>query len=589
MYVADERGQADLDWATGLSRPVSAFEWLKETDVVTAHESWRNQVLLPVFSTFKESEDIFKALEEWFSGITTVLRPSQQIDLEKQHKRISILHFPWYELVRDRPLNSLSSGPAGQCFDRLGCFAINDAPEQPDFDGILYGQQNILRLNLLKPLSDSHKILALEAYVKLSESLSNCQHFYSGRVTDLIDGLRENSITVHLGLKTGFKSAGGVEYNGVYHGSVLFVNQDVEYISTILHTYLSSVGVNRSDCLEIEFKLAAVLSLEYPARISEEIRSLSRKELLLTIQELSISKTLPSFAPALVQLCKYHLLDVNDAETMAVTNSMEYLDGKISLRDLILKRLKWYRNQRLTLVPNAETVIPFLQGFEKKVAVLLKQGRLDFSKQMIQLAAEIMSNSDTKLNPCTDLFLLCLFSAFKLEGIEEVYLEGTDRCPIQNQQSDQAAVFAEFWALGSNCETYFGCRPMMIGEVLARKYRAFYAQNQPHRSIEAGTLATVYMSSQTDVDQITTHKEQPMTFLEQLNSVQALGIYAVPALIDITLLTTTGRGLYLSSFMKPTQSNMATYAFVASLLFCGGVNASIEVCRSLLLPIYQIY
>lgn len=473
----------------------------------------------------------------------------------------------------------MSYGPTSGSYTGLGCFAINDAPEKPDFDGILYGQENVLRLNLLKPLSDTHKSLALDAYEKLRVLLLDRKQSIAEQVTDLIEGLKAADITVHLGLKTGFKSAGGIEYNGVYKGKILFINQDVEYTSTILHSYLSSVGISRSECLEMEFVLAEVLNLQFPVRLGEEIGSLSRKELLLTIQEISISRTRPPFATALVKLCKYQLLDVNDSEMLAITNSMEYLDGKLSLKDMILKRLKWYRNQRLTHVPNEETVIPFFADFEKRVSSLLKEGRLDFSKQMIRLAAEIMADPDSKLNPSTDLFLLCLFSAFKLEGIEEVYLEGTDRCPIQNQQSDQAAVFAEFWALGSNCESYFGCRPMMIGEVLATKYRTFYAQNQPHRSIEAGTLATVYMSSQTDVDQITTHKEQPMTFLEQLNGVQALGIYAVPALVDITLLTTTGRGLYLSSFMKPTQSTMATYAFVASLLFCGGVNASIEVLR----------
>lgn len=577
MYVADERGQHDVDWATGLARPISAFEWLKEIDIVTAHQAWRDRNVLPTSSKISDCSSIFESLEEFFPGVTHALNSSEEVLIEMEQHRRSILHFPWYDLVHRRPLDSMSFGPTSHTFSGLGCFAINDAPEQPDFDGILYGQQNVLRLNLLKPLTATQKTQAIDGYEKLHALQVQRGSSNAEQVAALIKGLQTDQITVHFGLKTGFKSAGNVEYNGVYFGDVLFINQDVEYMSTILHTYLSSAGVSRSECLDLEFQLAEVLSLPFPTRINDEIATLSRQELLLMIQEITISRTKPAFASALISACKFQLLEVNDAETLAITNSKDYLDGVLSLSDMITKRIDWYRNQKLNYIPCADLAIPFLDGFETRVANMLKKGRLDFSKKMIRIAAEIMSEPETKLTPSTDLFLLCLFSAFKFEGIEEVYLEGTDRCPVQNQQSDQAAVFAEFWALGSNCESYFGCRPMMIGEILAKKYRTFYAQNQPDRSIEAGTLATVYMSSQTDVDQITTQKEKPMTFLEQLNSVQALGIYAVPALVDITLLTTTGRGLYLSSFMKPTESNMATYAFVASLLFCGGVNASIEV------------
>jgi len=55
-----------------------------------------------------------------------------------------------------------------------------------------------------------------------------------------------------------------------------------------------------------------------------------------------------------------------------------------------------------------------------------------------------------------------------------------------------------------------------------------------------------------------------------------LGIFAVPALFDVTLLTTLGRGLYLTTFMSDTEKTMATSALMVALLICGAVGAWIS-------------
>lgn len=55
-----------------------------------------------------------------------------------------------------------------------------------------------------------------------------------------------------------------------------------------------------------------------------------------------------------------------------------------------------------------------------------------------------------------------------------------------------------------------------------------------------------------------------------------LGIFAVPALIDITLLTTIGRGLYLTTFMSNDEKTLATTALMVALLLCGGFGGWIS-------------
>jgi hypothetical protein len=51
-----------------------------------------------------------------------------------------------------------------------------------------------------------------------------------------------------------------------------------------------------------------------------------------------------------------------------------------------------------------------------------------------------------------------------------------------------------------------------------------------------------------------------------------LSVFAIPALLDIILLTTTGRGLYLSGTMSDDEKHSATLALMISLLISGAVG-----------------
>jgi hypothetical protein len=62
-------------------------------------------------------------------------------------------------------------------------------------------------------------------------------------------------------------------------------------------------------------------------------------------------------------------------------------------------------------------------------------------------------------------------------------------------------------------------------------------------------------------------------FASKLRSTSYIGVFAIPALIDILLLTTTGRGLYLSAHMGDVPQEMATYALILALIISGGVSA----------------
>ena len=161
-------------------------------------------------------------------------------------------------------------------------------------------------------------------------------------------------------------------------------------------------------------------------------------------------------------------------------------------------------------------------------------------------------------------------------AFDEVYVEVTDRNPLFNDQTDQSAAFAELFALGSRCEAYFDCSPSQFGELLSAKYRTYYSlsENQPPMFKDTmAALPSAYAEAQIDVDP--NYKPTEMASYKRFTF---LSVFAIPALIDILLLTTTGHGLYLSGgkegaeYMTHDEQHSATTALMISLLLSGAIG-----------------
>jgi hypothetical protein len=157
-------------------------------------------------------------------------------------------------------------------------------------------------------------------------------------------------------------------------------------------------------------------------------------------------------------------------------------------------------------------------------------------------------------------------------------MEVTDRNPLFNDQTDQAAVFAELFATGSHCEAYFDVTPSQFGQLLSKNYRNYYHRPERQPPIYDETqraLASAYAEAQIDVDpnfqdaKIPAYKR--FTFLS---------VFAIPALVDILMLTMTGHGMYLSSagFMTFEEQHSATTALMISLLLSGAIGTWITCC-----------
>ena len=144
------------------------------------------------------------------------------------------------------------------------------------------------------------------------------------------------------------------------------------------------------------------------------------------------------------------------------------------------------------------------------------------------------------------------------------------RNTLFNDQSDQAAAFAELFATGARCEAYFDVTPSAFGKLLSDRYR-FYHHKSGHEpplwSDQNPATPSAYAAAKIDIDD-----NYKRSSISGARNFTFLSVFAIPALIDILLLTSTGRGLYLSYRMSNTERHAATLALMVSLLISGAVG-----------------
>lgn len=268
-------------------------------------------------------------------------------------------------------------------------------------------------------------------------------------------------------------------------------------------------------------------------------------------------------------------------------------------------RLAWYVEQGCAC-PEYGAALSVFQDVEQGLPAILMRlvTPTDFLKHLhTVLERGIVAG---RIDASMDFLALCIFCAFRKLAVEEVYIEVLDRNPFLGQHSDQAASFAEMFATGAQCETYFDLRPQVLGRLLSEKFRSHCGKWHPSAartcqcSHIATLLSTTLVLSGTPADYLSatfdglltlhvvlathppprpdeTDSEQPTVYASRLvdedpaasrldppvwYSISFLSIFAAPALIDILLLSTLGRGLYLSTYMSKIESGMATAALM---------------------------
>ena len=472
-----------------------------------------------------------------------------------------------------------------------------------DFDTLVQSQSRLLKLNLLQRLEpeqldkvaldiqqliyylDSGKRHSSAFRSGLSSAdIANIKQLWHTLNRDVDEEKKDSVLEVHIGLDTGFRTHDGQsQFWGLHDGDEdstrIFISRNTTDITgTILHTYMSSKRCTRMSCFEAEFALAKALGkidelAPLSPRMLQDIASLTPTETLILVQNLAIANNSSSLLRAIRDRCEYQLIDVSSAAQLKSLNTIAYLRGDITIEELVTKRMTWYRQNKIAELPRVEHAIALFKQVDDTIDHILRSASRDSIAQITSILKKVIVPG--RIDVRADLLAMAIFCSFRRYAYDEIYLDATDRCPLLNDQPDQAAVFAELWGLGSHCEAYLDVTPKALGKIFYDRYHAYYEKHPPPLEADDPVdFLTAYASAKTDIDR------EGITDLNKglgskIRNTSYLGVFAVPALIDILLLTTIGRGLYLSAFMAQDEQRMSTYALVIALVLCGAVCSAI--------------
>ncbi|PGH09664.1 hypothetical protein AJ79_05630 [Helicocarpus griseus UAMH5409] len=579
-WIGSEICLTDATLNSPTIEPLSAFGWLKEDEVLKVHDIWRS---LSEVAHSRIHTTAWESLKPIFSELDEILQSKGSEPLETGPADIRLSDPPdWISQIGTTE-NPLSVSPSGMDYSYLGCFPLGFDASPIAFAEVLQSQTRLKGLGLLHPVEPA----------KLQNMGNRLQNFYDSyllsnwtHAPEVISAVKElsvaasnNMVRVYLGLDSGFCKDDENRFWTVYQqgpdGLDIYVSKKLQgLVGTVLHTFLSSKGFPRHVCFELETAFShwsndLVQPAGIPRRLMQDLQNLTPEEKLLLLQHLTFTDAKQALVGILCNCLKKELLDAPSLEQLKGLNTVGYLSGRVSSESLVKSRLVWYQEQACAYPGLPEALKLFSQVDCIMTDIFKRRGEDEL--QTIAEALRALTSRD-QLDAYMDIFLLAIFCAVRKAAFDEVYAEVKDRNPLFNNQSDQAAAFAESFALGSRCESYFGISPSVFGKLLSDRFRQYYEVHQPPSWINgAPALATSYAGAQIDVDPDDVVKAMP-----SYQRFTFLSVFAIPALFDIILLTITGRGLYLSAYMSLLEKESATTALMISLILSGAIGTWIS-------------
>jgi hypothetical protein len=592
VWIGSEAALNDADSAAALTvaeKPLGALMWMKGDENMKAHDVWRANDQISQTSCGHDA--LYDSLEDFIPDLAAKLRLQPPTEAEGRTGALVQFRQPAVnDYGQTNPLTVVLSAGADS-LDGLGCYQLGLEVTPKAFANLLQGQRNLHDLELLQRVPSEE----LRGYGEHIAALLNRQTprpiapatFQA--VSELVGFLRtstddENSrFQVYVGLHSGFQTNSETQFWGFYDvdnksGTVtLYLSgKTPDRAGTILHTFLSSRGRSRSECFMAELAMAEQNEClsemwQLPSRIVHDVEQLSPAETILFLRRLVLSRHADDsvFWARVRALCEYQLIEVPTLTQLRELNSVAYLRGEVTAETVVTSRLAWL-GERGHWHPDPDAAITLFEEVNTRLYEVLMNGNSEILAQLSVVMQAIMQKN--QIDAGADIFALAVFSAFRKLALDEVYLEVLDRNALPNHSTDQAGCFAEHFGLGSRCDSFFDMTPRVLGRILSDRYRAYYMKYQPPQREEGFTeLPTAYAAMQVDLD-----PQDGKEVMAWYHRITFLGIFAVPALIDIMLLTTIGRGLYLTTFMTSTEKTMATTALMLALLMCGAAGSWIS-------------
>jgi hypothetical protein len=486
----------------------------------------------------------------------------------------------------------------GDQYSELGCFPLGRGVTDKQYEAVLETQKHLRDLDKLHALEDVDILKLTAQFQTLLETTQ-----YPDIVETLIYGLATKVIRVFKGMDTGFRASSDGKYHlwglsnlrdwtglevpteSTRRVDIFISSKAPSTAGTILHAFLADRGVPRLQRYEEELRFdhlqSDVANARLPTTIQSELLDASEFELLSLVHRLRESNVDHPFVEAIQDVCGEIL--VNEASKIAWidAHSRQFLEGSITMEELLRRRLDAFVARGATKLPLLEKLVELYRAIDNIIAdaLFLSQRNVlnTFGNALLQAYDPWKSLSTSEfVDINADLFGLMFFCSLRRAAFEDVYIETTDRCPFFVTQPDQAAVFAELWVLGSQCDIYFGILPRAAGEIIYSKYREHMIEANPSPDTWNGKdLFTVYSYTRPKNNNNGDSENNPSTYRKSsaiILQFGALSIFCVPAIMDVCLLTFLGRGFFLTAFMADNDRLVASYALLTSLLIAAGVT-----------------
>ncbi|KAK0103247.1 hypothetical protein ONS95_005281 [Cadophora gregata] len=609
MVFINSKGALFDAASKGVPEPLAAFQWLKDQRVMKLHNQWRSthQLVsnLTAGASIAQLEKIVPSLK-YLAPVLDLSDKSQNFHKADASLDLSIIDLyardekngSWFQKMPKIRGSPLSFSPTGESYNLLGCFPIGLHATQDDYNSVVQTQRHLLRMGKLDQIPPSKLRTMGTFFRKLHHDgfTPNSNHIDNTAlqsINELAQGLWAASdseeildpIEVFIGLDSGFRTPAGVQFWAVSDVDVetgtltIYVSRyasDLE--NTILHAYLSNKGCSRHACFATEISAAEFTAGQpqktLPKRFLQDIKLLTPSDIIYFFQHLKVSD--PENGDMLVSqvraLLEEQILDGPSFGQLRELDTAGYLSGKIPEQMIIESRGLWYEKHGYQHFDIDVALKVFRDVASNFVEILCSRRHDDLEKITDVLESVITADG---FDAYSDIVALAIFCAARKAAYNEIYLEVSDRNPLFNEYSDQAGAFSELFALGSRCEDYFDLTPSAFGKILSDRHREHYSKphNQPPLQIDYATgYASSYAVAQIDIDDSV--KPAVMPGYQRLSF---LSVFAIPAFIDVLLLTTTGHGLYLSSFMSDSEKKSSTIALMISLPLSSAIGTWISI------------
>ncbi|TID17874.1 hypothetical protein E6O75_ATG10519 [Venturia nashicola] len=591
---------ADAYWENNqrrrLPQSLGAFDYLKRTDTVELQKKWCEERLPSNLSEHTTETVSRLSLENVQAVIPRIYESLQHKSLPEELERIrterpvSIDSPAWVSIAPMKSDFSLSNG-GGDSLSSLGCMPLRSSVTSLQYSAVLTTLKQLRDLKMLRMLEevDLPKICTK---LQASRARSNNPELLDG----LVKGLTSGEICIYKGLDSAFRVPDEAAHlwglSSKSRALDIFVSQKApSAIGVILHTYLAYHGVSRLDRYEEELNLEVTdgdgSSPKIPVNIRSELAHSTTSELLSLLQRLRVTNNETPVIDAIRDVCSKSLIENTSQDSWNGDCAKLFLDGSLAIEDVLQRRLEEFARRGAERLPDLNNLCLLYRAVEELVARALFSADRESLDCLLSSLANAYDSLDGKLRYVdinADLFALIFFCVLRKAAFEDVFIEATDRCPFFLTQPDQAAVFSELWVLGSQCENYFGLKPRALGRIIYDDYRAFLRQHPPVDIWDGKQEFTAYSYSQiselclveeTDrsVDtKSSTLRRAQKELTEAATSFGALSIFCVPAIADVILLVTTGRGFFSTAFMQSEDLTAANYALIASLLITAWVT-----------------